>query len=149
MTAKEFLSQARHLDARINAKLEQVARLRAMLTRGVQTLSLTPKGGPADWSETVGRILELEAEINGDIDALVALKRRIARAIEANPGQRAAAGRVTAGRVTASRALLEMRYLSGWSWRRIAREMNYSERQVWRLHAQALEQFVVPEEEGE
>lgn len=133
MNAKTYLSQARLLDARINARLEQAAHLRATMTRGVQTLSMTPRGGPVDWTATMHRVMELEEEINADIDRLVTLQRDIARAIAGLD-------------CPTHRALLEMRYLSGWGWRRIARALHYSERQIWRMHAQALERFVVPEE---
>ena len=34
--------------------------------------------------------------------------------------------------------LLKLRYFEGWSWSDIADEMNYEERQVYRLHGQAL-----------
>lgn len=133
MNAKTYLSQARLLDARINARLEQAAHLRSALTRCVQPPRLAPGGGPVDWTDTMHRVIELEEEINADIDRLAALRHTIEHAIAEldNPTHR---------------ALLEMRYLSGWDWRRIARALHYSDRQIWRMHAQALERFVVPEE---
>ena len=39
MTAKEYLSQARQIDVRINSKMEQVSSLRDMATKATQTLT--------------------------------------------------------------------------------------------------------------
>ncbi len=42
MTAKEYLSQARLLDARINAKIQQVAALNDLATHATATLTGMP-----------------------------------------------------------------------------------------------------------
>ena len=42
MTAKEYLSQARQIDVRINSKMEQVSSLRDMATKATQTLADMP-----------------------------------------------------------------------------------------------------------
>ncbi|MBQ1389647.1 MAG: hypothetical protein IIY78_08470 [Clostridia bacterium] len=42
MTAKEFFSQAYQIDVRIDSKIEQVARLRELATKAMQTLSDMP-----------------------------------------------------------------------------------------------------------
>lgn len=126
MTAKEYLSQARLLDARINSKVEQVARLRAKITNGVQRFSDMPHGsGVTDWTETVAKVAALEDEINAEIDRLVDLKREIAGAIAAVPN-------------ATYRDLLENRYLTGWGWARIADEMHYGRTQIWEMHGRAL-----------
>lgn len=43
MTAKEYLSQARLLDARINAKIQQVAALNNLATHATATLTGMPR----------------------------------------------------------------------------------------------------------
>ena len=43
MTAKEYLSQARLLDARINAKIQQVAALNDLATHATATLTGMPR----------------------------------------------------------------------------------------------------------
>jgi hypothetical protein len=42
------------------------------------------------------------------------------------------------------RGVLYKRYLEGGEWVDIAMEMGYSERQIYRLHASPLNEFVVP-----
>lgn len=132
MTPKQYLSRARTLDGEINSKLEQIARLKAQLTRCTQAFSGTPGGGPHDWTDTVARIVGLEAEINADINRLIDLKQEIKAAIEAvdNPTYR---------------QLLELRYLCGMSWQRIADEMHYDRKSVWRIHGRALNAIELPE----
>lgn len=126
MTARAFLSRARTLDGEIDCKLEQVMRLRSRLTSCTRLLTDVPGGGTTDWTDTVARVLELEEEINGDINRLIDLKREIRERIDAveNPTHR---------------QLLELRYLCGMSWRKIAGKMHYSEDWVKEMHTHALE----------
>lgn len=72
----------------------------------------------------------LEAEINADIDRLVALKQKLYALIEGIPDLR-------------ERTLLELRYLSSengkrLTWAQIAQILCYDERWVMRLHLRAL-----------
>ncbi len=124
-TAKEYLSRARTLDSEINCKLEQIAQLEAQMTRCAQVLSDMPGGGPRDWTDIVAKALDLKQQLDGDIDRLIDVKREIRAAIAAveNPTYR---------------QLLEMRYLCGWSWQRVADEMHYSREAVCRIHKKAL-----------
>ena len=75
MTTKEYLSQYKLLDNRINYKIEQVERLRRLATN---VSPLPPTLGSArstSVSDRVGklveRIISLEESINRDIDKLV------------------------------------------------------------------------------
>ena len=71
MTAKEYLSQARYLDGRINSKIQQVSVLNALATKCTSTLSDMPKSATPNHSsleETICKIIDLENEINRDID---------------------------------------------------------------------------------
>ena len=82
MTAKEYLSQARLLDARINAKIQQVAALNDLATHATATLTGMPRNpnrSESRMAEAVVKIVELQNEINHDIDELVDLKREITR----------------------------------------------------------------------
>ena len=84
MTAKEYLSQARYLDGRINSKIQQVSVLNALATKCTSTLSDMPKSATPNHSsleETICKIIDLENEINRDIDRLVDLKREITSVI--------------------------------------------------------------------
>ena len=86
MTAKEYLGQAYRLDQRINSKLEQVLSLRDLTTKATATMSDMPGGGSRNvykMQDIIGKIIDLENEINADIDQLVDLKREMVAAIKA------------------------------------------------------------------
>lgn len=132
-TAKEYLSQARWIDSRIESKCEEVERLRAKITAGrMAQITGMPRGGSgSDWTDCVTRILELEAQINNEITSLCKLKREIAETIARVDDMR-------------YRTLLELRYRSELSWESIADQMNYDVRHITRLHGEALKCVVVP-----
>ena len=88
MTAKEYLSQARLLDARINAKIQQVAALNDLATHATATLTGMPRNpnrSESRMAEAVVKIVDLQNEINHDIDELVDLKREITRRVKSIP----------------------------------------------------------------
>ncbi|HEX3017833.1 MAG TPA: DUF1492 domain-containing protein [Caproicibacter sp.] len=128
MNAKEYLSQALRIDQRINSKLEQVASLRELAVKASSTLSDTPRRASPDiqpMETIIAKILDLEAEINGDIDKLVDLKKEITDVIKSvsNPEYQ---------------TILEKRYLCFLSWEQIAVDMNYSIQYTFRMHDRAL-----------
>jgi len=134
MTAKEYLSQAYRLDQRINSKLEQVASLNDLATRVTTALTGMPKhpnrSGSA-MADTVGKIVDLQAEINRDIDRLVDLKRDIVTSIR------------TVGN-TEYQTLLEKRFLCFETWEQIAVDMEYSIQHIYRLRDKALAEIIIP-----
>lgn len=128
MTAKEYLGQAYRLDQRINSKLEQVLSLRDLTTKATATMSDMPGGGSRNvykMQDIIGKIIDLENEINADIDQLVDLKREMVAVIKSvkNPEYQ---------------TLLELRYLCFKPWEQIAVEMGYSIHHLYRLHNAAL-----------
>ena len=128
MTARDFLNQAYKLDQRINSKLEQVSVLNdlALKVTGVITgMPHSPNHGGSRVADAVDKIVDLQAEINRDVDALVDIKREITHVIKAVDN-------------TDCRLLLEMRYLCYRSWEQIAVDMNYSIDNVFRVHRKAL-----------
>jgi len=127
MNAREYLKQAYRLDQRINAKLEQVESLNALATKCTATITGMPHGGgqASGMADTVGKIVDLQTEINGDVDRLVDLKREIGRAIGAVQN-------------VEHQTLLEKRYLCFLSWEQIAVDMNYSLRWTHIVHSRAL-----------
>ena len=85
MTAKEYLSQARYLDMRINSKLDQIESLHALATRCTSAISgmpHSPNHGGSPMADAICKIIDLESEINADIDRLVDLKREIVGVIK-------------------------------------------------------------------
>ena len=134
MTAKEYLGQAYRLDQRINSKLEQVLSLRELTKKATATMSDMPGGGSRNvykMQDIIGKIVDLENEINADIDQLVDLKREMVAAIKSveNPE---------------CQTLLELRYLCFKTWEQIAVDMGYSTRNVYKLHDAAVEKLRIP-----
>lgn len=134
MTAKEYLGQAYRLDQRINSKLEQVASLNELATKCTSTLTGMPRNpnhGTSTMADAIGKIIDLQDEINRDIDRLVDLKREMVKLIKAVDN-------------TEYQTLLELRYLCFKTWEQIAVDMGYNVRHVYRLHDEAVESIVVP-----
>jgi hypothetical protein len=134
MTVKEYLGQAYRLDQRINSKLEQIASLNELATKCTSTLTGMPRNpnrGTSTMADAIGKIIDLQAEINRDIDRLVDLKREMVKLIKAVDN-------------TEYQTLLELRYLCFKTWEQIAVDMGYNVRHVYRLHDEAVESIVVP-----
>jgi hypothetical protein len=136
MTAKEYLGQAYRLDQRINSKLEQVASLNELATKCTSTLTGMPRNpnrGTSTMADAIGKIIDLQAEINRDIDRLVDLKREMVTLIKAvsNPEYQ---------------TLLELRYLCFKTWEQISVDMGYSIQHIYRLRGKAYDEIHVPPE---
>ncbi len=134
MTVEEYLSQARLLDNRINAKIQQVASLNDLATSATATLSgmpHSPNRASSKMADAVVKIVDLQHEINDDIDRLVDLKREIMRLIKAIPNAE-------------YQLILEKRYLCFMTWEQIAVDMGYSIQHVYRLRDKALKQVQLP-----
>ena len=135
MTVKEYLGQAYRLDQRINSKLEQVLSLRELTTKATATMSDMPGGGSRNvykMQDIIGKIVDLENEINADIDKLVDLKREMVTVIKA----------VTDPEL---QTLLELRYLCFKTWEQIAVDMQYSTRNIYKLHDTAIGAIKIPQ----
>ena len=124
----KYLKRYINLDREIERKLEEVARLRSKLTRVTEVFTAEPRGGGSIYGKTeeiLAKIVDLEKEIDADVDRLVAVRDSIKSIIEAVEDDR-------------ERLLLQYRYLDGRTFEWIAAKMNYSWRQIHRLHSQAL-----------
>lgn len=132
MTAKEYLSQGWLLDQRIDARIAERERLMAKVTAARSpSLSGMPRGGKHDWTDAVDRAADLSAEIDADIKELCRLKREIGETIDRVDDYKC-------------RTLLELRYRNYYTWERIAEELHYEVRQVYRLHGEALQKVALP-----
>lgn len=131
MTAKEYLSQLRYKNAKINSLLARQQLYRELASRSTAVYRDIPGGGQSRASSTeeyVCKIVDLEREIDRRIDEYVDLTREIEGRIRTLEDER-------------YRAILCFRYITAWSWSKIAREMHYSIDWVWELHGQALREF--------
>ena len=139
MTAKEFLRRARVVDRRVDEATECVERLRARLEAGrMSKITGMPRGGSEDWTATADKLIELERRVNARIRELVRLKHAAMDAIDAIDG--ADESRL--------REVLELYYIDGYSWERVAETMELDKRWVFRLHGRALQRIKVPKEEA-
>lgn len=128
MKAKEYLSQAKTLDQRINIKLDRVCRLRSMTQKITATMDSDPVShtrNVTSMEDMIIRLMEEEESLNAAIDQLVNLKREISGVLEQihNPD---------------CQLLLEMRYLCYRSWEEIAEVMCMHIRTVYKIHGRAL-----------
>ena len=129
-----YLAQARQIDGLIQAKLEQIAQLRASITRGTAMLSDMPRGGPMrDWTDTAARVADMETELREQINLMIDVKGEITEAILTVQDMEL-------------RTLLNYRYLTGWSWGRIADAMHYDRATIWRKHKEAMAAVQIPED---
>lgn len=134
MTAKEFLRRARFADRRAEEARERAERVRAKLEAGrMSALTGMPRGGAKDWTETADRLIELERAVNAREHEMVQWKLLAMNAIRAVEDPRLA-------------EVLELYYLDGYTWDKVAETMQLDRRWVTRLHGKALLKIKMPEE---
>lgn len=124
MTAKQYLRRAYDLECGINAKIQQIQRLRELAQQCTAFISGMPgdkNHGKSHIEETVCKIADYESELNNDIDLLVDTKKEIAGTIKKVPS------------VTLQN-LLEMRYLCFLPWEDIAASLFLTKGYVYKLH---------------
>ena len=133
MDAKQFLRQVRYLDDLINTKLDQIQEIKSLAEK--VTSALSPDGTSPQSSvlqdkigDLVSRIIDLQIEIETAARKMIDLKTEAMRIIDIMP-------------TPECRLLLQLRYLNGLTWERIAVDMNYSYRNVHYLHSRALQEF--------
>ena len=127
LSAKEFLKQARHIDQRINSKLEQVQSLRELATKATATLSDMPRSSTPNiyrMEDVICKMTDLESEINADIDELINTKHEVMAVIKMVERPE-------------YQSLLELKYLCMKTWEEVAAELGYDYRQITRMHGHA------------
>ena len=132
MTPKEYLQQYRNAEDSINAKLDQIHKLRELATKTTQTLTadnVQSSGSNDKISAIVSKIVDMENEVDAEIDKLHDVKKHVQEVISAVPDAK-------------QRAVLTRRYLNGYTWERIAADMNFSYwHVVGRLHPAGLKEI--------
>ena len=129
MQAKEFLNQAFLIDQRIRSKSEQIRTLHEIATScstNITGMPRNPNRGGSRMADAVCKMVDLENEIARDMDALIAVKRKIVVVINAVDD-------------ITLRTLLEKRYLCGATWEDISCDLCFNKRWTLRLHDRALE----------
>lgn len=137
MTAKEYLNRTYRIDELIKSNLRELDRLRGMIgslgSPGADGAPGSPNVGNASYTRLVEKIVLLEEKINTQIDEMVSVQAEVGAVINAVENRD-------------ERLLLRLRYIEHCSWRKIAKEMKYSEMQCYRVHEKALENVKIPED---
>lgn len=136
MTAKEYLNQARHLDALINCRLREIDYWRE-LSSSVSGSNFEPHYNPnkpteAPFVRCLEKIDTIQRDVAEKIAYLVRLKGEINTAIDALE-------------MRDEQLVLRYRYLDGFSWDEIEHMMCVSKSTVHRIHGSALQNFPVPD----
>ena len=132
MTVIQYLQQAFLLNQKINDKLEELGRLRALSTSIGAADTSQEKISTGKVSDIVGntvpRIIELNSKINADIDKCCDKKQQIEKHIEKIKNNN-------------YRLILLKRYIHFKEWEDICNDLGYSYRHITRLHSEALQEF--------
>ena len=130
MTAKEYLNQARHLDALINCRLREIDYWRD-LSSSVSGSNFEQHYNPnkpteAPFVRCLEKIDAIQRDVAEKVAYLISLRDdRLASREE--------------------QLVLRYRYLDNCSWEEISRMLNVSLRTVHRIHGSALQNFSVPD----
>ena len=135
MTAKEYLNQARHLDALIHCRLREIDYWRD-LSSSVSGSSFEEHHNPnrpteAPFVRCLEKIDEIQRSVEEKVAYLIYLKEEINKAIDKLENRD-------------EQLLLRYRYLDNCTWEEIAAMLNVSIRSVHRIHGMALQHFSVP-----
>lgn len=137
MTAKEYLNQARHLDALINWRLREIDYWRDLSSSvsgtrfdGMPHSPNRPTEAP--FVRCLEKIDEIQRSVEEKITYLVRLKEEINTAIDKLENRD-------------EQLVLRYRYLDDCTWEEISRMLNVSLRTVHRIHGSALQNFSVPD----
>lgn len=129
MTAKEFLQQYLNAEHAINAKLEEISRLRSLAMRTTQVLEkdkvFVQSSAGDRMAAIVDKIVDLEREVDKEIDELQEIRRRVQTAIDSIPN-------------ADQRNVLALRYIKGLRFNVIAEQLTYHYRWVLELHGRGL-----------
>lgn len=125
--AKAYLSRYREACAELERLHRERERLAQLRTFASCRLDNTPvQGGPAPSPNAASdSLMDLEREIAAETARLYALRREITAAIRRVPD-------------STCRILLRWRYIEGLSFEKLAQQMHYSERGVYKVHRRAL-----------
>jgi chromosome segregation ATPase len=83
--AKAFLKQIELADVHINNKMEDLQKLRSMVTKITSTItpvSVSGSGSQDKLGDTIAKIVDLQSEINDKIDRYIDLKREVSALID-------------------------------------------------------------------
>lgn len=126
----DYLKQYKNLDNYINQLIEDADRLRTRAEKITPTLTGLPQGGDGENQRELAicKLVDLNNEINEKVDEYVDLGREIRKVIDTVQDIRL-------------RTILQLKYIDGLSWEKIAVELDCSWRNLHRLHPKALREI--------
>lgn len=136
MGNKEYLNRAYLLDELIKSKERERAELKELLTsipsQDFSSPVVSSSGGKnnANFVKILDEISELDDKLNKEINNYLNVKKEIGELIDSveDPNER---------------LILRLRHIDFKSWAKIAEDLGYSERQVYRIYSQALEKIKI------
>ena len=132
MTTKEWLSRATNIDKEIGRLLRERRTAWDRAVSVTSRLNANNVSGTKD-PHKYDALAAYENLIDAKVDELYAIKQEIMAAI--NNVQD-----------STLRALLTEKYINGKKWEQIAVDLNYSWRQIIRLHGRALQEITIPKD---
>ena len=132
---KRWLYSYRAMEHKIQRILEELEQWKSKAQKVTRAFDGVPGGGGGDLlPQCVGKIMELEEELNAQIDRMVDKRREIEEAIARVPNPQ-------------QQEVLSLRYIDGLSWERIAERLFYSVQHIHKLHGRALQVIQIPASE--
>ena len=126
MDARQYLNQARVISAKLQAKRDEIEEIESLLLQGVSFEEKSGSVSPSNKNERiVFKLIELKDELNHQLVDLISKQTEIMETIDRLN---------TATEIT----VLHKRYIQFKPFRTIADELNYSARQVYRIHDDAV-----------
>lgn len=126
MDARNYLNQARVINAKLKAKQDEIEEITSLTLQGVSYEEKSGTIAPSNKNERIiFRLIELKDELNNQLLDLVEKQVEIMETID----------KLDTG---VEIAILHKRYLQFKTFRTIADELNYSSRQVYRIHDEAV-----------
>lgn len=133
VNAKQYLKQAYKLNERIESDKIELENLRSLSTSIAGDMTQEKVQSSASGDKTLNiicAIVDLEDEIKNEIEKLIRLKKEIRDVINKVED-------------VDEMLVLKYRYLMFLQWDEICEKMNYSKRQMYRIHDSALEHVKV------
>lgn len=125
MEVKEYLGQAKHLNLLLDAKLDQIRKLKSQEEKAAITLN-----DVNEKANTLRRFKQMEEKLQGEIDDLLDLKMEIMDTISLVEDDEC-------------RLILEKRFLNGQKYCDIAKDMYMSEKSVYRIQDKAFKDEIL------
>ena len=129
-SAKEYLNSVRLADRRIKIKIEELHQLQLNVDQIIPqtTGERVQSSNKGTFTKTVDKIVDLQNKINSEIDSLLELKSEVRNKINQLSDERFI-------------VVLTDYYINCKTWEQVAKDNNYTDRHVYRLHGLALQNF--------